>query len=50
MKKDYKEKIKGMTPTTKGFILIIIILVLGILFRWNFIINEIVKGFKFFSN
>lgn len=50
MKKDYQEKIKRMSPTTKGFILIIIILVLGILFRWNFIINEIVKGFKFFSN
>lgn len=44
-----KERIDQASPTTVGFILLIIILTIGIIIRWEYVINEIGRGFHYFS-
>ena len=38
-----------LTPTTQGMILLDVVLVIGIIFRWDYIIEEIKRGFNFFN-
>lgn len=33
----------------KGYLLLILILLIGIILRWNYIIDNIIKGFSYFS-
>jgi len=40
---------KSLSPTLQGFIISIVILIIGIILRWNYIIDNIIKGFKYFS-
>ncbi len=47
--KSLKDKFNEQTPTMKGFILIIILLIIGIILRWDSIIEEAADGFRFFS-
>ena len=48
-----KEKIKhwfsGLSETQKGYLILIILLIIGIVLRWNYIIDNIIKGFNYFS-
>ncbi len=39
-----------MTPTGKGMIILCIILIIGIIIRWDATIEGIQRGFGFFSN
>ena len=43
------KKWDGLTPVTKGFVVIILIVIIGIIVRWRFIIDEAYNGFKYFS-
>ncbi len=43
--KDFEE----LSPTAKGFIIVGIILIIGIIFRWDYICSEVARGFNFFS-
>lgn len=45
----FKEKWENQSPVTKGFLLIILIVTIGIILRWDYIIKEISNGFKYFS-
>ncbi len=40
---------KESTPTTQGLIILGVLLVAGIILRWNYIVSEIMRGFGFFS-
>ena len=40
---------KNMTPTAQGLVILCIILIIGILLRWEHVFSEIAKGFDFFS-
>jgi hypothetical protein len=40
---------KKQSSSTQGFIIIITLLIVGIIIRWEYIINGIIKGFHFFS-
>ena len=42
-------KFKEMSPTVQGFIIIGILLIIGIIIRWNYIIDQ-VKGSMDFLN
>ncbi len=44
-----KNRINNLSPTAKGYLLVIIVLILGIIFRWDDVSKGIIKGFKFFS-
>jgi len=44
-----KNKFEQLSPFIKGSILIIILLIVGIILRWNVVLEGINKGFKFFS-
>ena len=51
-----KEKIRKisegfnkLSPTAQGMIILVILLVIGIIFRWDYIMEEIGRGFNFFS-
>lgn len=44
------EDFKQMSPTAKCMIILCIILVIGILLRWDATIDGIKQGFGFFSN
>lgn len=33
----------------KGYVMLILILLIGIIIRWNYIIDNIIKGFSYFS-
>ena len=53
---EMKEKIKkivegfnNLTPTAQGMIILGILLVIGIIIRWDYIVGEIGRGFNFFS-
>ena len=39
-----------LTPTGKAMVVLIIILVIGIIIRWDATIEGITKGFNFFGN
>jgi hypothetical protein len=43
------EGFKNLTPTAQGMIILGILLIIGIILRWNFILEEIGRGFNFFS-
>lgn len=43
------EKFKEMSPTAQGLVVLCIILVIGIILRWEYIISEVAKGFDFFG-
>ena len=40
---------KESTPTTQGLIILGVLLVVGIILRWIYIVSEIMRGFGFFS-
>ncbi len=42
-------KFNNQSPTVKGFLIIILILIIGIICRWDTIISEVERGFGFFS-
>ncbi len=42
---DFKE----MSPTMQGFIILGILLVIGIILRWDYISSEVMRGFNFFN-
>jgi hypothetical protein len=42
-------KWRESTPVTRGFVVIILIVIIGIIVRWRFIIDEACNGFKYFS-
>lgn len=51
-----KEKLKKITeafnnlsPTAQGMIILAVVLVIGIILRWDYILEEVTKGFDFFS-
>ena len=48
LKKAYKD-FKDLNPNIQGFILLIVILIIGIIIRWDYIIDNIIRGFKYFS-
>ncbi len=37
------------SPTTKGFIWIGIILIIGIILRWDYVIDNVLRSFKFLN-
>ncbi len=45
-----KEKYKGLKPTEKSFIWIILVLAILIALRWEFLYERIMAGFNFFFN
>ncbi|EKD31289.1 MAG: hypothetical protein ACD_77C00347G0002 [uncultured bacterium] len=47
--KDLQEWFLKLEPHVKGYILLIVLLILGIILRWNVIINNIISGFNYFS-
>ena len=47
--KKTKKWFTGLSETQQGYILLIILLVIGIILRWNYIIDNIIKGFDYFS-
>ncbi len=52
--KGLAEKIKNwynsQTSTAKGMIWILILLILGIIIRWDFVSEGIIKSFNFLNN
>ncbi len=44
------EKFKKLSYTTKGFIILIILVTIGIILRWPTIKEEIKRGFSFFGS
>lgn len=46
---NFVTKFKEQSPTTKGFIIMIVLLLIGILLRWDTVISEIQRGFSFFD-
>ncbi|MBQ3175148.1 MAG: hypothetical protein IJB58_04175 [Bacteroidales bacterium] len=51
-----KEKFKkisdwfnNLSPTSQGMIVLGIILIIGIIIRWDYILDEVMRGFGFFS-
>ena len=47
--KELKAKFDELTPTAQGLIIVGVVLVIGIILRWNYIITEIGRGFGFFG-
>lgn len=47
-KKIYKA-FQDLNPNVQGFIILIVILIIGIIIRWDYIIDNIIRGFKYFS-
>ncbi len=43
------EKFKSLSPTMQGFIIIGILLIIGIIIRWKFILEEVARGFNFLN-
>lgn len=43
------KKFNSLSDTTKGFIIVIIALLIGIIVRWRYIIDSAISGFQFFS-
>lgn len=44
-----KKKYHETDTKVKGFIILIILLLSGILLRWEYVYSEIIRGFEFFS-
>lgn len=49
MLKKLKNWYKEQSDSTKAFIWIGIVAVVGIILRWNFVIEQVAKGFRFYS-
>jgi len=49
MIKKLKEWYNRQSSSTQGFLIIIALLIIGIITRWEHIINGVIKGFNFFS-
>lgn len=47
--KKITEGFNKLTPTAQGMIILGILLIIGIILRWSYIVQEIGKGFDFFS-
>lgn len=43
------DKFKSLSPTVQGFVVVAILLVAGIIIRWQFILDEVMRGFRFFG-
>ncbi len=43
-------KFKEMSPTAQGLIILCIVLIIGIILRWEYISTEIARGFNFFGD
>lgn len=43
------DKFKELTPTTQGMIIVGILLIIGIILRWNEVMEGIISGFRRFS-
>ena len=48
LRKAYKN-FKDLNPNIKGLIMLIVILIIGIIIRWDYIIDNIIRSFKYFS-
>ncbi|MEF9986311.1 MAG: hypothetical protein RSC28_00980 [Bacteroidales bacterium] len=46
---NFVAKFKALSPTSQGFIILSILLAVGIIIRWKYIIDEIMRGFNFFN-
>lgn len=44
-----KEWWQGQSSTTQGFIILIVFLIIGIIIRWDFIMESVGNGFDFFK-
>lgn len=44
-----KAKFDELTPTAQGLVILGVVLAIGIILRWNYIITEIGRGFGFFG-
>lgn len=42
-------KFKNLTPTTQGLVVIAVLLVIGIILRWEYIVTHVKQGFDFFG-
>lgn len=42
-------KFKEAGPTVQGFIILALLLIAGILLRWNHIVKEAARGFHYFD-
>ena len=47
--KELKAKFDELIPTAQGLIILGVVLVIGIILRWEYIITEIGRGFGFFG-
>lgn len=45
----FVEKFKELSPTVQGFIIIGILLVIGIVIRWNYIIEQVKNSIDFLN-
>lgn len=43
------DKFKSLSPTMQGFVIVGLFLVIGIILRWHFIWEEMMRGFRFFG-
>ena len=41
---------ESQTPTAKGMIWLLVILIIGIIVRWDYVSGEILKSFNFLNN
>lgn len=46
--KRLKERFERETPTMKLFIVLIVLLIIGIIIRWDYVVDGITAGFGFF--
>lgn len=44
------DEFKQMSPTAKSMVVLCILLVIGIIIRWDATVEGIMRGFGFFSN
>jgi uncharacterized membrane protein len=42
-------KFKNAPGSVQGMIILGIVLIIGIIIRWNYIMEHIIKGFKYYS-
>ncbi len=47
--KKITEAFNNLSPTAQGMIILAVVLVIGIILRWDYILEEVTKGFDFFS-
>lgn len=43
------DKFKKLTPVSQGLIILAIILIIGIILRWDHIVEQVKKGFEFYG-